>query len=78
MVDDLRGLLDDDDNDGDFTFEEAFNIAQDADSTSQVPQGDGRILGLGAGERAFLSFILFLIVVIFGVLLLIATDRLVF
>lgn len=35
-----------------------------------------KILGLGPGERAFVSVVLFLIVLIFGVALLAATGRL--
>jgi hypothetical protein len=40
-------------------------------------QGDGKFLGMTAGERAFLSVMLFLNVLVLGAGLLIATGRIV-
>lgn len=37
--------------------------------------GDGRVLGMTAGERAFISVMLFLNVVVLGIGLLMATGR---
>lgn len=55
--------------------DDAFEIGREIESNNL---GDGRVLGMTAGERAFLSVIVFLNVVVLGVGLLLATGRLVF
>jgi hypothetical protein len=57
-------------DDGDFPVE----MGQAIDEHPARPS-DGKIFGLGAGERAFVSVVIFLIVIIFGVALLLATGR---
>ncbi|MCU0512426.1 MAG: hypothetical protein MUE40_07630 [Anaerolineae bacterium] len=76
---DIRsGLLGEDDDeflpgdDGDFPVELGREIEPAEEAT---PPGDGRFLGMTAGERAFLSVILFFNVLILGAALLVATGR---
>jgi hypothetical protein len=57
-------------DDGDFPVE----MGQAIDDRP-VRARDGKVFGLGAGERAFVSVVIFLIVVIFGIALLLATGR---
>jgi hypothetical protein len=59
-------------DDGDFPIEMGQEIEDRAARAKR-----GKILGMGAGERAFVSVAIFLIVVIFGVALLVATGRIV-
>ena len=80
---DLRDeLYDDDDNDfGDFDSDDDLPvqlgrvIGEDDDFASTGSRGDGRILGMTAAERAFLSAMVFLNVLVLGVGLLMATGR---
>lgn len=71
----LRSMMSDSEDpipdDGDFPIE----IGQAIDDRPARAR-DGKIFGLGAGERAFVSVAFLLIVVIFGVALLLATGRL--
>lgn len=69
MLDDLRSSLDDDLGFEDELDEEADALADD-DSDEQ-----SRFLGMTAGERAFLSVMMFLNVLILGVAVLVATGR---
>jgi len=69
MLDDLRSSLDDDLGFEDELDEEADALADD-DSGEQ-----SRFLGMTAGERAFLSVMMFLNVLILGVAVLVATGR---
>ena len=73
-----------DDDDGSFDFEASSGqsarrvgqvIGDDDDFADTGGSGDGRILGMNAGERAFISVMLFLNVVVLGVGLLMATGR---
>ena len=73
-----------DDNDGGFNFDTGDGQAPvrmgrvigDDDDFSGTG-GDGRFLGMTAGERAFISVMLFLNVVVLGIGLLMATGRMV-
>jgi hypothetical protein len=71
--DEMRSLLSASDDplpdDSDFPVE----IGQAIDTDR--PVRDGKIFGLSAAERALVSVILFLIVVIFSVAILLATGR---
>lgn len=84
-------LFADDDDDFGLDAEEAgFDFGADGELPAQAGQvigaeddfantsggGDGRFLGMSAGERAFLSVMLFLNVVVLCVAALMATGRL--
>jgi hypothetical protein len=58
-------------DDSDFPVE----IGQAIESDRPSRAGNAKIFGLSAAERAFVSVVLFLIVVIFSVALLLATGR---
>lgn len=72
----LRSLMNESEepvaDDSDFPIE----IGQEIEDRATRAQR-GKIFGLGAGERAFISIAILLIVVIFGVALLAATGRIV-
>lgn len=73
-MDDLRTVLNvDDDGHGD---DLPPNLRSQIDDTSRSQPR--KFLGMSAGERAFLSVILFFIVLVMGAALLIATGRIVF
>ena len=73
--DELRSMLSTADepvaDDSDFPVE----IGQAIETDRSARAGSGKIFGLSAAERALVSVILFLIVVIFSVALLLATGR---
>jgi hypothetical protein len=73
--DDMRNMLsateDPMSDDSDFPVE----IGQAIESDRSTRPRSSKIFGLGAAERAFVSVVLFLIVVIFSVALLLATGR---
>ncbi len=71
-IDDLRGSINDDDDD----MMPASTII-DGDDDDRAPRGDGRFLGMAAGERAFLSVLLFLASLLLGAGVLIVTGRVV-
>jgi hypothetical protein len=73
-----------DDDDGSFDFDAGSGqssrrvgqvIGEEDDFADTGGSGDGRILGMNAGERAFISVMLFLNVVVLGFGLLMATGR---
>jgi hypothetical protein len=81
---DFRDELFDDDDDGSFDFDAGSGqssrrvgqvIGEEDDFADTGGSGDGRILGMNAGERAFISVMLFLNVVVLGFGLLMATGR---
>ncbi len=78
--DDVRSILgDDDDSDGivladDFEFAGSTEI----DSDGSARQAPAKFLGMSAGERAFLSVVLFFNILILGAALLLITGRLQF
>jgi hypothetical protein len=67
MVDDLRRSASDD-------LDEAF---EESDARSKKRRKGG-LLGMSAFERMILSILLFMLVTVMGVLVLIATNRIVF
>lgn len=70
MLDELRSSLDDDLGfDDDLDESEGVDFGEDEDLAPQ------RFLGMTAGERAFLSVMLFLNVLVLGVAVLVATGR---
>lgn len=71
-LDDLRGLTRD--NDEGFSFD-PDDVGQEI-GAPPPKKSDGKILGLTAGQRAFLSVIMFFIILLFGLALLIVTGRL--
>lgn len=71
-LDDLRSTLNRDDDD-----EPAYALPIDFGDEAAPPSGDGRFLGLTAGERALVSALLFLVVLVIGLALLVLTERLV-
>ncbi|MDQ7035911.1 MAG: hypothetical protein Q9P01_14085 [Anaerolineae bacterium] len=84
-------LFDDDDDefgDGEFGFDiddgempigQIIGDGDDFDDFDETgASGDGRILGMNGGERAFLSVMVFLNVVVLGIGALMATGRLTF
>lgn len=79
MLDDLRSGLDDSFEDDEsevnspFNFDELISEQEEA-STAK----DGKFLGMTAGERAFLSVMVFLVVLVFGIAILAVTGRIVF
>ena len=74
-MDDLRSIVDDDDKQ-EFSFDDlGMEIAADGE---RAEAKDPKFLGLTAGERAFLSVVLFLNVLVIGVGLLVVTGRIVF
>jgi hypothetical protein len=70
--DNLRDLVDDEDSSGQSAR------SKQARQRRESRRGDGKILGFSAGQRAFLSVMLFVAVVIIGMALLAATGRLSF
>lgn len=75
MLDDLR-------NTGDDKFEDDFNFGDDADDDAGFDEPlesneGGKFFGLRPVERMVLSIMLFLVVLVFGILVLIATGRIV-
>lgn len=75
--DDLRGsLLEDGGEELSLSTEELPDSVVIDDHVERV--SDDKFLGMTAGERAFLSVMLFLCVAVLGVGLLIATGRIVF
>ena len=76
MYDDLRQTVDDEfDFEDDLEADEDFPVAFEA-SEGNAPQN--RLLGMTPGERAFLSIMLFLNVLVLGAALLVVTGRLQF
>lgn len=78
-LNDLRNLVDDDDmgNDMPDAALEAIVAQQTAASQAAAqPRGDGRILGMTAGQRAFVSVVVFFNVLLIGMALLLVTGRL--
>ena len=75
MLDDLRDSLGDDYL-ADEPDEETYAINFDEIEAQQVAAKPQRgFLGMTAGERAFLAVMLFFIVLIFGVAILVVTNR---
>jgi hypothetical protein len=77
-------LLDDDDesglgnfdlDDGEIPVRLGRVIGEEDDFSATGGSGDGRILGMTAAERAFLSAMIFLNVVVLGIGALMATGR---
>ena len=72
--DELRGMLSEtEDPASDET--DFLEMGQEIEVARAPRVRDPKIFGLGAAERAFVSVVILLIVVIFGVALLIATGR---
>lgn len=66
----LRDLLSDDDE-----RSQAQIRAQERIQAQNRSRNDGRIFGLSAGQRAFLSVLIFLNVLIIGMALMVITGR---
>jgi len=71
-LDDLRSTLNRDDDD-----ESEFALPVDFGEEAPQSSGDGRLLGMTAGERALLSGLVFLVVMVIGLALLVITERVV-
>jgi hypothetical protein len=75
---DFRSFLDEDE-DGGYTVgdddEFPVELGQEIHEVDETPQGDGKVFGMSAGERAFLSVVFFFNVLIMGAALLIVTGR---
>lgn len=79
MLDDLRSNLDDDFNDND--EQEIPDLPIDFDeieAQQQASKPERKFLGMTAGERAFLSIMVFCIVLVFGIAVLAVTGRITF
>lgn len=77
---DFRNFLDEDqiDDDDGYALDDdgEFPVGQEIHEVDEPqPRGDGKIFGMSAGERAFLSVVLFFNVLIMGAALLIVTGR---
>jgi len=74
--DDFRDFLDEEQDDDGFSLGEDGEFPIGQEIQEDIPQrGNGKIWGMSAGERAFLSVVLFFNVLILGAGLLIATGR---
>lgn len=76
MLDELRGSLDDDYGfDDEESGDDGFPIDFDNPDNELDAQAEKRFLGMTAGERAFLSVMFFLNVLVLGAAVLVATGR---
>ena len=78
MLDDLRNNFDDDYGD---EQEQDIDLPIDFDeieAQQQAAKPERKIFGMTAGERAFLSVMVFSIVLVFGVAILAVTGRITF
>jgi hypothetical protein len=77
MLDDLRRSTSDDDGLYD-DLEEGGDDGLSSDEPGMRRGGDGRIFGMTAVERMFISIMLFMLVFVMGMALLLATKRIQF
>ena len=76
MLDDLRSTLDDEYSDSNDQPEVDLPINFDEiEARQQQAKPPKKFLGMTAGERAFLSIIVFCIVLVFGIAILAVTGR---
>ncbi len=77
MLDDLRNNLDDDYNsDDDIQADIPIDFDEiEAQQAQAIKKPETKFLGMTAGERAFLSMMIFFIVLIFGAAILAVTGR---
>lgn len=78
--DDVRSILGDEDESEGYTFGDDFDfpVGVEIEGEAAPQRAPSKFLGMSAGERAFLSVILFFNVLIMGAALLFITGRLQF